>query len=156
MPAFSFSLYPSAGAAPAAPKSQPAQRCAAAFPKALAPSPRPLGQAAKTTPSHGVIVGSIPAGVTIDRQAAKRFGFVFLPRGSCFLIHAPLAQLVEQLTLNQRARGSSPRRRTTKICLPPRKDRSFFVPNFKTDLLLPVKPIIIEQNSKAEAAVQQQ
>ena len=24
----------------------------------------PLGQAAKTTPSHGVIVGSIPAGVT--------------------------------------------------------------------------------------------
>ena len=26
--------------------------------------PRPLGQAAKTTPSHGVIMGSIPVGVT--------------------------------------------------------------------------------------------
>jgi hypothetical protein len=29
--------------------------------------------------------------------------------------HAPLAQWVEQLTLNQRVRGSSPRRRTRRV-----------------------------------------
>ena len=51
----------------------------------------PVGQAVKTAASHAVNVGSIPARVTI---------FYFLP--------APLAQLVEQLTLNQWVPGSNP------------------------------------------------
>ena len=92
---------------------------------------RPLGQAAKTTPSHGVIVGSIPAGVTKHLAAQPQTraamapkggpcGFCFLAKGAAArqqagaatrgatLIYALLAQLVEQLTLNQRAQGSSP------------------------------------------------
>ena len=48
----------------------------------------PVGQAVKTAASHAANVGSIPARVTIS--------------------HAPLAQLVEQLTLNQWVPGSSP------------------------------------------------
>ena len=48
----------------------------------------PVGQAAKTAASHAANVGSIPARVTIS--------------------HAPLAQLVEQLTLNQWVPGSNP------------------------------------------------
>ena len=48
----------------------------------------PVGQAVKTAASHAANVGSIPARVTI--------------------FHAPLAQLVEQLTLNQWVPGSSP------------------------------------------------
>ena len=47
----------------------------------------PVGQAAKTAASHAANVGSIPARVTI---------------------YAPLAQLVEQLTLNQWVPGSNP------------------------------------------------
>ena len=47
---------------------------------------RPLGQAAKTTPSHGVIMGSIPVGVTSGRLPLPIFGgvqpFLFsVPRG---------------------------------------------------------------------------
>ena len=45
----------------------------------------PVGQAAKTAASHAANVGSIPARV-----------------------YAPLAQLVEQLTLNQWVPGSNP------------------------------------------------
>ena len=48
----------------------------------------PVGQAAKTAASHAANVGSIPARVTIS--------------------YAPLAQLVEQLTLNQWVPGSNP------------------------------------------------
>ena len=48
---------------------------------------RPVGQAAKTAASHAANVGSIPARVTKP---------------------APLAQLVEQLTLNQWVPGSNP------------------------------------------------
>ena len=48
----------------------------------------PVGQAVKTAASHAANVGSIPARVT--------------------KIYAPLAQLVEQLTLNQWVPGSSP------------------------------------------------
>ena len=83
---------------------------------------RPLGQAAKTAPSHGAIVGSIPAGVT-KRKRHPHCGYLCIPglvqiaacpsplrRPRSF--HAPLAQLVEQLTLNQRAQGSSPWRCT--------------------------------------------
>ena len=44
----------------------------------------PVGQAAKTAASHAANVGSIPARVTIFDG-----------------LYAPLAQLVEQLTLNQ-------------------------------------------------------
>ena len=69
-------------------------------------SVRPLGQAAKTAPSHGAIVGSIPAGVT-------KTGLRQTPQPP----YAPLAQLVEQLTLNQRAQGSSPWKCTTKAGL---------------------------------------
>ena len=69
-------------------------------------SVRPLGQAAKTAPSHGAIVGSIPAGVTKTKAVAMAAA-----------IYAPLAQLVEQLTLNQRAQGSSPWKCTTKAGL---------------------------------------
>ena len=47
----------------------------------------PVGQAVKTGASHAPNVGSIPARVTI---------------------YAPLAQLVEHLTLNQGVQGSSP------------------------------------------------
>ena len=47
----------------------------------------PVGQAAKTAASHAANVGSIPARVTKP---------------------APLAQLVEQLTLNQWVPGSNP------------------------------------------------
>ena len=47
----------------------------------------PVGQAAKTAASHAANVGSIPARVTN---------------------YAPLAQLVEQLTLNQWVPGSNP------------------------------------------------
>ena len=50
----------------------------------------PVGQAVKTEASHAFNIGSIPVRV----------------------IFAPLAQLVEQLTLNQWVLGSSPRRRT--------------------------------------------
>ena len=53
---------------------------------------RPVGQAAKTAASHAANVGSIPARVT------KIYGDG----------HAPLAQLVEQLTLNQWVPGSNP------------------------------------------------
>ena len=54
----------------------------------------PVGQAVKTEASHAFNIGSIPVRV----------------------IFAPLAQLVEQLTLNQWAQGSSPWRctKTTK------------------------------------------
>ena len=51
----------------------------------------PVGQAVKTEASHAFNIGSIPVRV----------------------IFAPLAQLVEQLTLNQWAQGSSPWRCTT-------------------------------------------
>ena len=79
---------------------------------------RPLGQAAKTAPSHGAIMGSIPAGVT-KRKRHPQCGCLCIPGlvriAACPLtlrrprsFHAPLAQLVEQLTLNQRAQGSSP------------------------------------------------
>ena len=51
---------------------------------------RPVGQAVKTEASHASNVGSIPARVT------------------SFALHAPLAQLVEHLTLNQGVQGSSP------------------------------------------------
>src|SRR6266498_2194543 len=37
---------------------------------------------------------------------------------STAVLHAPLAQLAEQLTLNQRVRGSSPWRRTTRSIIP--------------------------------------
>ena len=47
----------------------------------------PVGQAVKTAASHAANVGSIPARVTKP---------------------APLAQLVEQLTLNQWVPGSNP------------------------------------------------
>ena len=50
----------------------------------------PVGQAVKTEASHASNVGSIPARVT------------------SFALHAPLAQLVEHLTLNQGVQGSSP------------------------------------------------
>ena len=50
----------------------------------------PVGQAVKTAASHAANVGSIPARVT------------------SFALHAPLAQLVEHLTLNQGVQGSSP------------------------------------------------
>ena len=49
---------------------------------------RPVGQAVKTAASHAANMGSIPVRVTI--------------------LHAPLAQLVEHLTLNQGVQGSSP------------------------------------------------
>ena len=39
----------------------------------------PLGQAAKTAPSHGAIMGSIPVGVTKKRKTAKS-GFSFFTR----------------------------------------------------------------------------
>ena len=85
---------------------------------------RPLGQAAKTAPSHGAIVGSIPAGVT-KRKRHPQCGCLCIPGlvriAACPLplrrprsFHAPLAQLVEQLTLNQRAQGSSPWRCTRR------------------------------------------
>ena len=51
----------------------------------------PVGQAVKTEASHAFNIGSIPVRV----------------------IFAPLAQLGEQLTLNQWAQGSSPWRCTT-------------------------------------------
>ena len=54
------------------------------------PGRRPVGQAVKTEASHASNVGSIPARVT------------------SFALHAPLAQLVEQLTLNQWVPGSNP------------------------------------------------
>ena len=54
------------------------------------PGRRPVGQAVKTEASHASNVGSIPARVT------------------SFALHAPLAQLVEHLTLNQGVQGSSP------------------------------------------------
>ena len=76
---------------------RPAQKARERF------SVRPLGQAAKTAPSHGAIVGSIPAGVT-------KTGLRQTPQPP----YAPLAQLVEQLTLNQRAQGSSPWRCTKR------------------------------------------
>ena len=90
----------------------------------LALSLRPLGQAAKTAPSHGAIVGSIPAGVT-KRKGHPQCGCLCIPGlvriAACPLplrrprsFHAPLAQLVEQLTLNQRAQGSSPWRCTRR------------------------------------------
>ena len=46
-------------------------------------------------------MGSIPAGVTKTKAVAMAAA-----------VYAPLAQLVEQLTLNQRAQGSSPWRCT--------------------------------------------
>ena len=55
--------------------------------RALATKTWPVGQAAKTAASHAANVGSIPARVTKP---------------------APLAQLVEQLTLNQWVPGSNP------------------------------------------------
>ena len=96
------------------------KRFAMKAPTAL--SLRPLGQAAKTAPSHGAIVGSIPAGVT-KRKRHPQCGCLCIPGlvriAACPLplrrprsFHAPLAQLVEQLTLNQRAQGSSPWRCT--------------------------------------------
>ena len=51
----------------------------------------PVGQAVKTAASHAANVGSIPARVTIFDG-----------------LYAPLAQLVEQLTLNQWVPGSNP------------------------------------------------
>ena len=50
----------------------------------------PVGQAVKTAASHAANMGSIPVRVTI------------------FIKYAPLAQLVEHLTLNQGVQGSSP------------------------------------------------
>ena len=40
----------------------------------------PLGQAAKTAPSHGAIMGSIPVGVT-KKEKPPNGGFSFLPKG---------------------------------------------------------------------------
>ena len=59
---------------------------------ANAPSRRPVGQAVKTAASHAANGSSI-----LPRVTTK---------------YALLAQLVEQLTLNQRAQGSSPWKRT--------------------------------------------
>ena len=42
----------------------------------------PLGQAAKTAPSHGAIMGSIPVGVTKKRKTAVWRFFFFCPRES--------------------------------------------------------------------------
>jgi hypothetical protein len=44
----------------------------------------------------------------------------------CFCADAPLAQLAEQLTLNQWVPGSSPGGRTTKILLYPLYSKGFF------------------------------
>ena len=41
----------------------------------------PLGQAAKTAPSHGAIMGSIPVGVTKKEKPLKAV-FLFLPEGN--------------------------------------------------------------------------
>ena len=38
------------------------------------PVKRPLGQEVKTTPSHGVNMGSIPVGVTIKHSLQLNFG----------------------------------------------------------------------------------
>ena len=54
------------------------------------PGKWPVGQAVKTEASHASNVGSIPARVT------------------SFALYAPLAQLVEHLTLNQGVQGLSP------------------------------------------------
>ena len=56
----------------------------------------PVGQAVKTAASHAANMGSIPVRVTISSPLERK------PRD------APLAQLVEQLTLNQWVPGSSP------------------------------------------------
>ena len=54
--------------------------------KRVSSTMRPVGQVVKTAASHAVNIGSNPVRVT----------------------NAPLAQLVEQLTLNQWVPGSSP------------------------------------------------
>ena len=56
---------------------------------------RPIGQAVKTTPSHGVNPGSIPGLVSGTGEAAC----VRLPDGSMIRI-ASVAQLVEQRIRN--------------------------------------------------------
>ena len=56
----------------------------------VASTPRPDGQAVKTTPSHGVNPGSIPGQVTCCCRAAA----------AAFLLGASLAQLVERRIRN--------------------------------------------------------
>ena len=56
----------------------------------------PVGQVVKTEASHAFNIGSNPVRVTIKFEECLRKR------------HAPLAQLVEQLTLNQWVPGSNP------------------------------------------------
>ena len=55
----------------------------------------PVGQVVKTEASHAFNIGSNPVRVTIFSKRACK-------------MYAPLAQLVEQLTLNQWVPGSNP------------------------------------------------
>ena len=68
-------------------------------------------------------------------MGAQRLTLPTLPRNFDALRDAPIAQLVERLTLNQRVRGSSPCGRTNiyiftfKAC-PPRSRQVTFPPTF--------------------------
>ena len=68
----------------------------------------PVGQVVKTEASHAFNIGSNPVRVTTQKQAADRSIPNRWNEREEQTGNAPLAQLVEQLTLNQWVPGSSP------------------------------------------------